>query len=235
MPASHDRSPHEVIQEHPYIETSGSAVARELVAEGAFASMVQWQQDIFEEHLQMPVDMLVGDDVSGRVPTLITHRFLQLALLRGRVDRAPSTVFVASGMVNNGLTNADKTKELWRANTQGRAAEIFGRVSASRVMVVTELSVSGESLGRIKEAFSASGVKVSSTMPSEGHLLHLRDMKSERDSRLAIGVEKSPPEATSRRISKFDGQKSARLRRFLDDYAIALYDTVFSSFVDSDR
>lgn len=228
MSTSHDRSPHEVIQAHPYIETSGSAVARELVTQGTFTSMAQWQQDIFKEHLKAPIDMLVGDDVSGRVPTLITHRFLQLALQKGQVDRAPSTVFVASGMVDNSFSNVDEVRKLWRKNMQDRASEIFGRVSVSRVMVITELSVLGESLERIKSAFSVPEVMVSSTMPSEGHLLYLRDMKSERDSRLAIGVEKSVPEATSHRISNFNGQKSAGLRRFLDDYAVALQDIVFS-------
>lgn len=64
--------------------------------------MIGFAEDLLRTHSEKPIDILVGDDVSGRVPTLIAHRFLRLAQAGSHIETVPRTFFMASGRVGMG-------------------------------------------------------------------------------------------------------------------------------------
>jgi hypothetical protein len=159
--------------------------------------MAEAQKAIVDEHCENPIDVIIGDDVSGRIPTLITHRFLRLAHAAGHIDTVPHTMFMASGNVMQ-FSDPDGAEQAWRKNLTAYAGLILGQIAAKNVKVITDLVVTGDSVDRLKTAFSAQGVEASHRAILTG--LYLRGYKQDR--RL-VGVKKHGQDPVVRFIQIF--------------------------------
>lgn len=214
------------IDEHPYVEAAGIDYPRNLVTQ--FGRYVEFEKAILAQHMADPIDTIVGEDVSGRVPTLITHRFLRLAQADGLIEAVPKTRFMASG--GNHIDNPEKRRQVeteWRRNLTSRAGHILGPVGVGNIVVITDTVDKGTSIKRIEDAFQHyAGATVTRHVLGAGWL---RGDYSTNPSRTVVGVVKYPGGAVSHRRSAyngFDGKKTGDLRHFLDDYTRALYATV---------
>lgn len=216
------------INEHPYITTSGIDYPTRLVA--AFDRYAAFEKDILEQHMESPIDVIVGEDVSGRVPTLITHRFLRLAAAAGEIETVPQTYFMASGINNtDDPVRRREVEQRWRKNLTEQAGNIIGTQSVESVVIITDTVDRGTSIDRIESAFRNVGVMTTRKVLGTGWL---RGDYSVNPSRTAVGVVKFPGGATSHRRSRsmgFDGEKVGALRHFIDDYAGALYAAVLGA------
>lgn len=229
---------YDTIQNHPYVDESGMSILKFMVGEHFFGSMVEFQKGVLKDHATEPVDIIVGDDVSGRVLTLVTHRFLRIALERGEVDKVPATVFMASGLMDEKAATSvgfNEVNSLWSTNSFEHAGKILGKISANRVMIITEMVSTGSSVERLEEAFGSHNMDTCYRVPAKGARLYMNDRGSDNRNRLVVGVEKQAPNPNTHRIDGFDGKKSSQLRRFLDDYTADLYAAAFpdSSSADS--
>jgi|GEM_PF-3354991 len=212
------------IAQHPYLARTDlmypSALQRD------FSHMVLLQQQVLDRHAAEPIDILVGDDVSARVPARLTHNFLRLAQTGGQIATAPGMYFLASGIAvgKDNRRAPASLHEQWRENLRQQAACIMGGASVANVLVITEIVASGGSVRRLKDAFTANGAQASHIAMNTPYL---RGHGSSSKDRQVVGVEKWPPAALSRRHQYHSGREAERLRLFLDDYATALYETIF--------
>lgn len=220
---------------HPYaVDTplEDWSLARNLVRSSNFGDIAKFGQRLIAEHAYEPFDLLVGEDVSGRVPTLIAHRLFRLAAAGGHVESVPETVFMASGQLDNYIPEKgkkrDKIETEWTRNLSAYAQRLVGTVPVNRVAIVTEIIGSGASVARLRKAFSDQRAEVV-VFNADLWNLYLGHSRGCLTSRNAVGVEKNPPKATSHRRPDFNGSESAKLRLFLDDYSKALYARLFES------
>jgi hypothetical protein len=217
------------IIDHPYVsyaDREGLFAPSWLASGVGFHHMSKFCDDLLSEHQRRPIDAIVGDDVSGRVPTLIAHRLFRQALVGGYVDSVPRTLFMTSGRLDSIPRNSkDEIDNKWSENLRAHVGLIIGAMTVRRAMVLTEVVGTGRSVSRITEAFRSNGVEDTDYAVS-GEALYLCGHGSSNIDRRIVGVEKYPPEPVSRRHADFDGIESAKLRHFLDDYASAIYDNI---------
>lgn len=222
-------SAYESVVNHPYAANSGLETVAGLADDYNFGEMVEFYEDIMTDEMIEPFDLIVGDDVSGRIPTLIMHRFLREARASGHLDEVPATVFMASGSTGSIIQEEARNLETdWVEKLQDHAGKVLGRVAAKKVLILTEVVFSGRSIERLKSAFNAHGVYAQPCVTPRIQALYLGRGSCARDRQL-VGVEKHPPQATTRRIPFFDSRESAKLRHFLNDYAVAIHGAIFGS------
>lgn len=196
---------------------------------------------ILNEHLRAPFDLVIGDDVSGRVPTLIVHKVMRLAHDAGLVTSSPPTRFITSGSVpidrifnqvfvdgsdyndpelkKKYANNLSKFKSEWSENIRKHAEILMGRIAVKKALIVTEFVSSGRSIERIAIPFLKKGVAVRCAQIAP--LLYTADYEREDDEgeneeRLIVGVEKNGTSAVSKRypyISKEQKQKYVTMSR----------------------
>jgi len=114
---------------------------------------------------------------------------------------------------------------MWKESLALHARRIVDAINAKNVLVITDVVVSGTSVDRLQNAFSAHGVHASYLAFGTPYL-HNHDVKA--SDRIVVGVEKYAPEATSRRRPEFNGRETAALRLFLKVYTKAVYESVFN-------
>jgi hypothetical protein len=217
--------PQEALTQHPYVVGENSLeTPRSLVRN--FPLVVNFGIRLLNSHADKPIDVIVGDDVSGRIPALISRRLFTLAHTDDRVETIPKTYFMASGNIRTHGSDRmlDKIDKSWRTNLRDHAEKIIGETAAKKVVVLTELISSGVSVQRLEDAFSQNGVEDVSHIMGGGAYLH--GINSDNKDRRVVGVEKHPPAPTTRRHSWFNGSDSAQLRYFLDDYTSAIYQSI---------
>jgi hypothetical protein len=101
------------------------------------------------------------------------------------------------------------------------------------VLVVTEQVGTGDSVARLKDAFTAHGVDASHIeMPISFAGLNGIGGSSQRQS---VGVERHTPEPVSRRHPSYDSEGARGLRSFIDDYTKVLYTKIFGTNPPSDK
>ncbi len=221
----------EVLLSHPYVLShSEDDIPRHLISEYGFERAVASTTELLEEHEHEPIEALVGDDVSGRVPTLIAHNLFRLALAGDHAVSVPRTYFMTSGQVFlNGWEGQNDV--IWRWNLSKHAQHIVQAGALKKVMLVTDTIHQGTSMRRLRQAFTNQGVTPRVHEGRYGPWLRSEnDLENHRleASRQQVGVEKYPPEAVSRRHPDFEGSKTATLRRFLLDYSGVVYSTIFN-------
>lgn len=210
----------EQLLSHPITESSDQNAVLPLL--GQFDNVVEFERNCIERQKNNPVDAIVGDDVSGRILTLITHRVLRLAVGAGQISEAPKTYFMASGAIRDDVGTTERN---WGSNMSEHVQGISRHNDLNSVLVITEIVSSGKSVDRLKMAFKSQGIKAGYVSPriATGNRLHLNQRNP---ARIGIGVEKHPPEPISRRVREFDGQRVHDLRKFLDEYSLAVYDEI---------
>ena len=90
------------LNEHAYLNefTDDREIPAKLMLEETVLSMLSLVDCVNDLQLSdEPAQVIVGDDVSGRVPTLITRRFLELSHADQVFSEMPRTFFMASGTV----------------------------------------------------------------------------------------------------------------------------------------
>jgi hypothetical protein len=88
------------IQQHNYlVEQPELQIPEALVKDRGLERFCDFEEEILNSHLAGPIDIIVGDDVSGRVPTLFTHRFLRLE--RGGGSRKQCSTYFLHGIREN--------------------------------------------------------------------------------------------------------------------------------------
>lgn len=221
------RAGQETVIEHPYIDCFDNGIAEPLTTY-AYADMVEFVREVAEDHASNPVDALVGEDVSGRIPTLIAHHFLRHAARAGHVSEVPGTFFMASGRILGDNTRAEQ-KEAWQINLSKYAAQLVGSLGISQVAIITEYIYSGDSVKRLIKAFQEAGASTSH-YEAVGKELYLGNQWISRQAslaKLAVGVEKHESEPVSLRHTDFDPQEISQLRYFIKDYSKAIYLSIF--------
>ncbi|HVW23198.1 MAG TPA: hypothetical protein VHB51_01805 [Candidatus Saccharimonadales bacterium] len=212
------------IHNHPYLSGSDTVSVRTLGSTSTLEWVIKTNKEVLTDHNHNPYDVLVGDDVSGRLPTLITHHFLRLAQAGGHTETMPHTYFLTSGMTRD---YSDEQVALWKHNLGMAARAIVAANHASRIAIMTETVSSGRSMARLVESFDS----------QRGVTAHAYNMQSatylggpgdDNRTRVALGVEKYIPEPFSRRHPSFSGEKASRLRHFLADYAAVIYQDIFN-------
>lgn len=224
---------HERLKIHPYVGR-GTDNFRLIPISMTYSvnidRVVHFGSYLLDQHSRNPIDLLVGDDVSGRIPALVARRLLRHAHDDGLVDTLPKTAFMASGKkpeTRNPYLRW-KTEKTWQRNLHDHAKQLVATHATNRVVIVTENVVGGKSVERLEDAFESSGVTEISRLNFTLPQLYLNGTGSENKDRKAVGVEKYPPEATSRRHPEFDASESAELRYFLDDYSETIYQIIRS-------
>jgi len=216
---------------HPYLTGDDTAKVRTLGSVGTIEWVTKTNKELLTDHNQHSYDVLVGDDVSGRLPTLITHHFLRLAQAGGHTETVPRTYFLTSGMTRD---FSDEQIELWKHNLGMAARAIVAANDAHHIAIVTETTASGRSIQRLLESFwSQRGVTAHAYDMQSG--TYLGGPGNHNHSRVALGVEKYVPEPFSRRHPDFNGEKASRLRHFLADYAGVIYEEIFKEPAPTDR
>lgn len=203
------------LEDHPFVVDNPDLQLPNSLVDG-FSDLARFEMSIVSYHNSRPIDLIIGDDVSGRVPTLITHRFLRLAKAGGHVNYMPQVAFMTSGHSRHEVNGP------WQRKLTQHAGYLAGKTTIDRALIITECVATGASVGRIKNALTAHGVEV------DYRTAHTPYLFSKDLDRAAVGVEKFPPEPTSRRHPSFDHQRVAGLRYFLRDYTDALYADVYN-------
>jgi hypothetical protein len=216
------------LNEHAYLNEfkDDREIPAKLMLEETVLSMLSLVDCVNDLQLSdEPAQVIVGDDVSGRVPTLITRRFLELSHADQVFSEMPRTFFMASGTVE--LFEKSQTKEgvesIWRDNLTGYAALISARFLVERALIITDLVSTGASIDRLEYAFHKNGI--STTVMTGGESVYLLGTGSVARSRSAVGVEKYCPEPTSHRHPESNPEKTRLLRDFVYKYAGVLYET----------
>lgn len=212
------------LAEHPYlVEPRDHYYAGSLF--GMFKKMKKTASEVLEQHAHEPYDIMIGDDVSGRAPTLILHHFLRSAALDGRISVLPKTFFIASGTAL-GSSNPEATKLQWDQNVSDYIDLTFAGHGLERSLIVTEIVCSGKSIDRIAAPLARVGIK--STVCKTG-TTYLCGSGSSSTARTVVGVEKYPPAPTATRNMRSSPEKVSEFRHFLYDYAEALYASCFDT------
>jgi len=212
---------------HPFVTGSRLDIPYHLTSRIGIAKVADMQKRVLDEHTIEPIEIIVGDDISGRVPTLITKRFLQLAQAGGHTETVPKTFFLASGIIRGLDVEArERQNEIWTNNLCEQAARMFGSLAISRALIITELIGTGDSMERLTVALKSAGIEdVLGVTSLSG--LHINSAPAANRDRIAVGLEKSANQPLSHRHPRFEGRKSAELRHFLFHYARIIYTQVF--------
>lgn len=234
-PDSYKRAYAQIIQ-HPYrdqYKRCGTLVPS-MVAIDRFYKTIQNVSDVVRMHETQPFDLLVGDDVSGRIPARIIHGVLKRAHESAQAKSVPKLVFMPSGQIGGETWLHEWIRERrLRKQLTSRAHAILGALPVARVGIVTDIVTTGKSLARLEAAFSQQGATVDSLVMQRklGTKFYLDRDTGGVDERVFAGVEKSGYTACSTRHPEFDAQQVGDMRRFIADYAVALYNAVYDDDV----
>jgi len=212
----------ETISQHPYVAEPDLAYPASLVA--GFNQLRRVEELVLEAHEEQPIDLIVGDDVSGRVPTLITHSVFRLAKAAGHIDTVPRFSFLAAGYPPIGHS---PDESLWDENLRQHVRVLLGKISAENVLIMTDQICWGRSINRIRHAFMANSVDpnyIPAQMPT---LDELQKLYPKTRDRVVVGVEKSLPKPITHLHPAYNREEAAALRHFLHDYSGALYRSIF--------
>lgn len=216
---------HEGIRRHPYPIGVGAEFPGNMTNKFGFGLVVAMEKEVLRRHTTEPIDVIVGDDISGRIPTLITHRFLRLAEAAGHIETVPRTIFLASGSLR-GVSNTEETNAQWSANLNEYTKRLVGSLPVRNALIITEVISSGKAVGRLEDALLHSGVESVASLSVGTNGMYLHGTYSEDGGRPIVGVEKYAPEPVSRIHPKFNGSEVAKLRHFVRDYTDAVYTAV---------
>lgn len=211
------------IDDHPFLVSGG--IPKDDTAAGlphpeTVEAITYFAKNLLRDHARLPFDAMVGDDVSGRIPTLIAHRFLRLAYTAGHVDTVPRTFFMAAGPLDLRTSFFQ-----YMRNIEQLASRNIMSYGLTNVLLVSEIRGSGSSLARMSSAFTTNpNCSVSSMVTGGGIYLGGKDKPNK--TRALLGVEKYLPDALTRREYDYDAEGGARLRLFLADYTDYIYKLV---------
>lgn len=208
-------SRHSFVESHPSMQ-----ITEELITK--FSPLAELNKEVVALHRQNRFGLLVGDDVSARVPALVTHQFLRLAQADNRIDSVPETHFMTSGSLPNDQEDHSALEATWQENLAEHAGMLLGRVASQDVLIITEIDdmEGSTSLSRLKGAFIAHGARVTYKATNT---LYLGDQGVLPEERGYVGLTKQRGEATSQPLPNLDAEKVRALRGFLRDYTSALY------------
>lgn len=231
VPESYRRAHAQIIQ-HPYRQEYGKSgpLVASMVAADRFCKVADSVGEVTQRHAQRPFDLLVGDDVSGRIPALITYHVMRQAHSSERAAPAPSLVFMPSGHIGGQTWVHEWVRERrWRKQLSDRAAQILGTLSTQHVGVITDIVTTGKSLDRIEAAFSGHGADVESFVLQQklAAWFYLRRGAGYIDERQFTGVEKTGLAACTVRHPEFDARQVGGMRRFIADYAVTVYNALY--------
>lgn len=196
-----------------------------------FERMVGFQDRIVTEHKANVFDIIIGDDVSGRMPTLITHHILKRAFETSQIESRPRTLFIASGCISwNKPEDEDSnpTNKEWESNIDDYITNRQRNQPFYKALLITEYSSTGRSLLRMRNALERNDVTVQEAiLGSTLYWLAGNSGSQHKKLRHAVGVEKYPPNALSQ-INPDSNQADINLlRSFIKDYADTVYDEIF--------
>ncbi|HEX5798312.1 MAG TPA: hypothetical protein VFX79_03065 [Candidatus Saccharimonadales bacterium] len=220
------------ITQHPYVKQPIYNNVGWYLAHGGFEGMVDFEKKMLDGHLSEPMDAIIGEDVSGRIPALTTHHFLRLAQAGGHIPTVPKTFFMATDGIPQ--THDYDTREEFEAALRNKlinhAAQITNTFDVQRAGIITEIIITGKSISRLEDALSSVGVSVD-TYSVDDIFLNIGRNSGVLDpndpNRIAVGVRKNALEAVSHKHPEINPKESAQLRRFIKDYSEAIYLTIF--------
>lgn len=214
---------YETLDTHPYVYESGrGGIASELLEQDGYDSLKFFGESIIDSNSRTPIDAIIGDDVSGRVPTLMAHHIIRYVQAAGQAETIPRTFFMASGRSRVDGKNADCSEIKWYENIIGHAEKLVLAYGLQRVLFITEITGTGKSINRLMDSFLELRVKAMHISEGSG-MLYLGGQGNPCADRSATGVEKFPPEPVSRRLTGLDSQKVNLQRSFIADYSRILY------------
>lgn len=197
-----------------------------LLTDSAYAKgqMIEFGQAVINKHSKAPIELLVGDDVSGRIPTLVARKLLQQSHAAGLTEEAPPTVFMASGKFPDiAYISGDeryKRESAWQESLNDKARAIYANSKASNALIITESTDTGRSINRITTALNSAGI-IDTEAKIASLVLWLR-CKPITDLQ-AVGLVKRPGNAASFRRDDYDGERVRSLRQFLNAYSKDLF------------
>lgn len=216
-------SKQQLLAEHPFVVENPVRLTSWLV--GKYDGIAAFERDFLQEHRDNPIDLIIGEDVSGRAPTLLTHYFLKLAFQNQDIESVPRVAFIASGLLQYPkIFDMPRRKEkVWQRNINRRVRTIIDTESDTRVVILTERVSSGNSMRRILDAVHYAGVgdvqcRVAKNFPYLGDR-----METGEGDRKFTGVEKDIPRPVCKRRRDFNAEEVASFRRFLKFYAELIY------------
>lgn len=208
-------------------DTSTFMIRQELInhfeemAEAA-TEVVSWAAESANDD-EPQANMIIGIDVSGRVPALILHKVLLLAHADGYINTLPSLQFIASGSAPSleefaGMTSAelkeltdekykklddqhgkarDEHKVKASENITSYVRQMIGSTGVKNVLIVDDFVSTGNSMSRIGEALKKAGLKDIHYITVGVEELWLGREGAKGASRRLVGVEDNGTEATT--------------------------------------
>ncbi|HVW23199.1 MAG TPA: hypothetical protein VHB51_01810 [Candidatus Saccharimonadales bacterium] len=195
---------------------------------GSVPQLVNFGKKFVAAHNTEPFDVIVGDDVSGRIPTLLTHYVLKMAAAAGYCDTVPPVYFMASGQQR---AVGKFTREIWQENLDKAAKKIIIASNAKIVALITEYIATEETIKNLKDTFEKiPGVYTHKYVLNEPYI-YLGGPPSEpahkQAARAVVGVEKIRPMPFSYRHPDFNGRHTAEFRNFLGDVAATVFENMY--------
>lgn len=139
-------------------------------------------EKILEEIGSQDFDLIIGDDASGRIPTLIISKFFR-ARAENKNQKPPPTIFIAN------TPEAQQGMEL-KKTRRGKITELVKKTVRSngniplKVLIVTEYIVSGRTLEQLVSVLRQMGfnIKIATlgvsgflTMPTKKNMQELKE------------------------------------------------------------
>ena len=105
------------------------------------------------------IQLIIGDDASGRIPTAIFRKIFDKAY-KERGFITPETRFLAGGRSLQGEDKKEKEKKIaeYMEQAKGDVEKKFGR-TLTKVLVVTDVINTGESLDPLMSALNKAGIE----------------------------------------------------------------------------
>jgi len=208
----------ETIDEHPLVLEHPRSIATKLVDK--MRNMADFQIDMLMSQQVAPVDAFVGDDVSGRVPTLITREVMKHAYSDGLVEAVPHVFFLAP---NRYLAcKNDDAEEKHVALLTRQVGQYKNRRPFTSASVVTEFIQSGASIHQIMYALEANGVCANPVCP-ERIACDIYVGLDDGQKRADVGMQKEPGAPVTQRAVHYSQDSVNQMRGFIRDYAGVLY------------
>jgi hypothetical protein len=224
------------ISTHPYVKVEHPTHAggmrpnlsiEAMVDEDYLPDIVNAETALLDDHIAAPIDAFVGEDVSGRVPTLVTHKLFEQAHATGQIASRPKTYFMSSGRLwGPGLEEKERQ---WADNLADYVALSGVAAEVSKARVITDFVDTGESSGRLVNALRQSGIEdVSTVEPLPDVLEYLSCSDDTTGIRRMLGVTKVPLQPLAGINSHASPTGKTELRIFLEDYADYIYWRIFN-------
>ena len=105
-------------------------------------------------------DVVVGDDVSGRLPALVLHGVIKKICSKNKVD-APKLLFFKGN--RGGWKVSEENVELWKENMQKELERYIQEKTlekGSKILMVTEYNQTNNTILNFNEVFGKAGISV---------------------------------------------------------------------------